>query len=139
MLKLRLVVVSTFLMFTLACGGGYSSPSTTPSPVPAPSPSPSPAPSPAPSGSSSAVAIAVGASTLGNRAYTPDDLNVAAGTTVTWTNTDSVDHTSTSDATGWDSGVVAPGRQFSFAFQTPGTYRYHCAIHPGMVGTVVVR
>jgi plastocyanin len=141
MLTLRLAAVSTFLMFTIACGGGYSSPSTTPSPVPAPapSPSPSPAPSPALGVSSSAVAIAVGASTLGNRAYAPDDLNVAAGTTVTWTNTDSVDHTSTSDATGWNSGTVAPGRQFSFAFQTPGTYRYHCAIHPGMVGTVVVR
>jgi plastocyanin len=142
MLSLRLAAVSTILMFAIACGGGYSSPSTTPSPVPAPSPVAAPLPvppSPAPSGSSSSVAIVVGASTLGNRAYAPDDLNVATGTTVTWTNTDSVDHTSTSDATGWNSGTVAPGGQFSFAFQAPGTYRYHCAIHPGMVGTVVVR
>ena len=135
---LRLTAVSTFLMFTVACGGGYSSPSTTPSPVPAPAPAP-PSPSAAPAASSSSVAIPVGASTLGNRAFMPDDLDVAAGTTVTWTNTDSVAHTSTSDATGWDSGTVAPGGRFSFAFQTPGTYRYHCAIHPGMVGTVVVR
>jgi plastocyanin len=81
----------------------------------------------------------VGASTLGNRAYTPDDLEIAVGTTVTWTNTDSVDHTSTSDGSGWNSGSIAPGGQFSFAFQSAGTFSYHCAIHPGMIGTVVVR
>jgi plastocyanin len=69
----------------------------------------------------------------------PDALNVAVGTTVTWTNTDSISHTSTSDANMWNSGIVAPGGQFSFAFQTAGTFPYHCAIHPGMVGTVVVR
>jgi plastocyanin len=68
----------------------------------------------------------------------PDDVNVAVGATVTWMNTDSVSHTSTSDASGWNSGVLAPGAQFSFAFQTAGTFRYHCAIHPGMIGTVIV-
>jgi plastocyanin len=68
----------------------------------------------------------------------PDDVNVAVGATVTWMNTDSVSHTSTSDASGWNSGIVAPGGQFSFAFQTAGTFRYHCAIHPGMIGTVIV-
>jgi plastocyanin len=83
--------------------------------------------------------IPVGAATLGNQAYAPDELNVAVGSTVTWMNTDSVSHTSTSDVTGWDSGVVAPGGQFSSAFQTAGTFRSHGAIRPGMVGTVVVR
>ena len=58
---------------------------------------------------------------------------------VTWTNTDSVSHTSTSDANAWNSGTVAPGGRFSFAFQTAGTFPYRCTIHPGMVGTVVVR
>jgi plastocyanin len=81
----------------------------------------------------------VNAATLGDRAYAPDVVNVAVGDTVTWTNTDSISHTSTSDATGWDSGIVAPGREFSFAFQSAGTFRYHCTIHPGMIGTVVVR
>jgi plastocyanin len=58
---------------------------------------------------------------------------------VTWVNTDTVSHTSTSNASGWDSGIIAPGRQFSSTFTTTGTFPYHCAIHPGMVGTVVVR
>jgi len=135
MSPLRLVAVSTVLMFATACGGGGSPSPTTPSPTP----SPAPAPTPPPTGSSSAVAIAKGAETLGNRAYAPDDLTVDVGTTVTWTNTDSVSHTSTSDANAWNSGTVAPGGRFSFAFQTAGTFPYHCTIHPGMIGTVVVR
>jgi plastocyanin len=81
----------------------------------------------------------MGAEFLGNRAFTPADLSIAAGTTVTWVNSDATSHTSTSNAAGWDSGIVAPGRQFSFLFQNAGTFPYHCAIHPGMVGTVVVR
>ncbi len=131
MLSWRLAVVSAILMFAIACGGSYSSAS--------PSPSPTPSPAPTPGGPSSSVAIPVGAASLGNRAYTPDDLNVAVGTTVRWMNTDSISHTSTSDVTGWNSGIVAPGGQFSFAFQTAGSFPYHCTIHPGMVGTVVVR
>jgi plastocyanin len=68
----------------------------------------------------------------------PAELNVDVGTRVTWMNADSVSHTSTSNTTGWDSGIVPPGGQFSVAFQSAGTFPYHCAIHPGMVGTVVV-
>ena len=85
------------------------------------------------------VTIPRGAERLGDRAYIPDQVEVAVGATVTWMNTDAVAHTSTSDASGFDSGIVPPGGQFSFAFQREGTFRYHCAIHPGMVGTVVVR
>jgi plastocyanin len=76
---------------------------------------------------------------LGRGAFNPADLNVAVGTTVTWMNNDTVAHTSTSDVLGWNSGIVAPGAQFSFVFPAAGTFSYHCAIHPGMVGTVVVR
>ena len=132
MMSMRLAVVTTVAMLAVACGG-YSSPS------PGPSPTPAPAPTPAPGGAAAAVSIPVGAEALGNRAFTPDALDVAVGTTVTWTNTDSTSHTSTSDATGWNSGIVAPGGKFSFAFQQTGTFSYHCAIHPGMVGTVSVR
>jgi len=85
------------------------------------------------------VSIPSGASTLGTNAFNPSPLTVASGTTVAWTNTDSVAHTSTSDGSGWDSGSLAPGQQFKFTFSTSGTFHYHCAIHPGMVGTVVVQ
>lgn len=127
---MRLVVVSLVLTFTIACGAGYSSSSTSPSPS---------ASDPAPGAAASSIDIPVGAASLGNKAFTPDDLSVAAGTTVTWINTDSIAHTSTSNASGWDSGIVAPAGRFSFTFPTAGTFQYHCAIHPGMVGTVIVR
>jgi plastocyanin len=58
---------------------------------------------------------------------------------VTWVNTDSIPHTSTSDASGWNSGTLAPGQQFNFTFSTNGTFHYHCAIHPAMIGTVIVQ
>lgn len=129
----RLAVCGVFV-FAVACGSTYS-----PAPSTAPSPSAAPTSVPAPAGSTSAVTIPIGASTLGSRAFAPDDVTVAAGTTVSWMNADVVSHTSTSNGGTWDSGVVAPGGQFSVAFPTAGTYQYHCAIHPGMVGTVIVQ
>lgn len=132
MSSFRFAVVSACLVFAAACGDYGDTPTPT-------APSPTPSPTPEPGGSSSSVAIPVGAEVLGNRAYVPDDLNVAVGTTVTWTNIDSVSHTSTSDGAGWNSGLIAPGGRFSVAFQTAGTFPYHCSVHPGMVGTVTAR
>jgi len=137
MLSLRLAAISGVLIVAAACGSNYSS--STPTSPTSPTPAPSPAAPPVSGGSSSTVSIPAGAAVLGTAAFAPDALTVDAGTTVTWTNTDSVAHTSTSDASGWDSGIVAPGGQFSRSFQTAGTFKYHCAIHPGMIGTVVVR
>src|SRR5262245_49581012 len=129
MLSMRFAVVSTVLIFTIACGSSDSSSLA----------APSPSTHPATGAASSSVTIPSGASTLGNRAFAPDDLTVAVGTTVTWTNGDSVAHTSTSDVSGWNSGTVAPGGRFSFTFATPGTYSYHCTIHAGTVGKVEVQ
>lgn len=118
----RLALVSTVLTFAIACGGSDSTPA--------------PSPTPAPGGP--AVTIPTGAQSLGNQAYSPDQITVAVGASVTWTNTDAITHTSTSDTNGWNSGNIAPGGQFSVAFPTAGTFPYHCTIHPGMVGSVVV-
>jgi plastocyanin len=71
--------------------------------------------------------------------FQPATLSVPAGTTVTWHNQDSVQHTVTSDVQGlFDSGVIAPGKKFTYTFPAPGSYSYHCSIHPGMKGTIVV-
>jgi plastocyanin len=128
MIFIRLTLAVVLSLGALACGSDYASPST-----------PSPTPAPVTGGPSSAITIPMGAEVLGNRAFVPGDLEISVGTTVTWTNTDSVGHTSTSNGSGWDSGLIAPGRGFSFTYQTAGTFPYHCTIHPGMVGTVVVR
>ncbi len=76
-----------------------------------------------------------------NFTFQPTPLPIAAGTTVTWTNQDTADHTTTSDTGVWDSGVATPlkkGDTFQFTYKEVGTFPYHCDIHPHMHGTVVV-
>jgi plastocyanin len=92
--------------------------------------------SPASGGETASNAAAVG---IKNFAYDPPTIEVAAGTTVTWTNSDSVPHTVTQNGGGFQSGKMDPGASFSFTFDTPGTYEYHCEYHPNMHGTVVVK
>jgi plastocyanin len=75
-----------------------------------------------------------------NFAFSPATITVSRGATVTWTNDDTTPHTVTTDTSGGpDSGQIQPGQTFSFTFNTTGTFRYHCSIHPQMTGTVVVR
>jgi plastocyanin len=75
---------------------------------------------------------------IADLAFSPDTLTVPVGTTVTWENSDSLPHTSTSDDEVWDSGTLEPGGEFSFTFEEAGTFSYFCKIHPSMNGSVVV-
>jgi hypothetical protein len=70
--------------------------------------------------------------------FQPNSITVQVGTSVTWVNHDSVDHTITLDDGKFDSGNMKSGSEFKFAFSQPGTYSYHCAIHPSMIGVVTV-
>jgi len=70
--------------------------------------------------------------------YQPKAINVSVGTTVQWTNAGKHFHTVTSDGKDWDSGKLSPGEVFSYTFNRPGTYPYHCAIHPDVMRGVVV-
>jgi plastocyanin len=72
-------------------------------------------------------------------AYGPEQLDVLPGQTVLWANVSERTHTVTSDDGLFDSGDVTGGKSFTFRFNTAGTYRYHCTIHPGIVGEVDVR
>ncbi len=74
-----------------------------------------------------------------NMQFMPPQITIPAGTTVVWMNQEaSLAHTITSDTGLWDSGEVQPGQTFSFTFMNPGTFTYHCKIHPFMHGTIVV-
>jgi plastocyanin len=71
--------------------------------------------------------------------FRPDPLQIKAGDTVTWTNNAGTTHTATSDTGAWDTGNLAPAATSSaVSFPTAGTFPYHCAIHPSMVGSVIV-
>jgi plastocyanin len=81
-----------------------------------------------------------------NFAFSPPALPVARGSTVTWINKDSVDHQIVSDASGsqaegaiFTSNPLPIGASYSFKFDIPGTYPYHCSIHPSMKGTITVQ
>ncbi len=72
-------------------------------------------------------------------AFLPPVLTVSAGTTVTWTNHDEEEHTVTSSAGAFSSAGLDSEETFSQTFTQPGTYHYHCALHPHMRATVIVR
>ena len=76
--------------------------------------------------------------TIDNFAFSPPELTVGTGTTVTWTNVQAADHTVTGDDDEFDSAELAEGAEFSQIFDTVGTFTYHCEIHPNMTGTVTV-
>jgi plastocyanin len=65
-------------------------------------------------------------------AYDPEPVRVKAGTTIAWTNYDSVPHTATaSKGDGdWGSGILEQGDQFTYTFTEPGIYAYLCTLHP---------
>jgi len=74
-----------------------------------------------------------------NFTFSPANLRVKTGTTVTWTNKDDIPHgIAWSNNTFTRSKAMDTDDSVSFTFTTPGTYQYFCYIHPHMVGTVVV-
>ncbi len=94
-------------------------------------------PNPAPSTAPETVDVAAG-----NFDFTPAEVRIAVGTTVTWTNM-SRRHTVTADDGRFVSNPLSPGQQFSFTFMEAGTYPFYCEYHgePGgrdMAGTIVV-
>lgn len=72
--------------------------------------------------------------------FDPPSLTVASGDTVTWTNQDPMAHTVVGDNGEFSSnGTIAKnGGTFSYKFTNPATINYHCSIHPGMKGQIVV-
>jgi len=83
--------------------------------------------------------------TMQNFAFNPASITVPKGTTVTWVNQDTADHTIVNDAQGsiaqgalFTSNSLPKGANYSFKFDNPGTYPYHCSIHPSMKATVIV-
>jgi plastocyanin len=75
---------------------------------------------------------------ISNFAYAPASLTVKAGTTVTFTNQDSIRHTITSDDGVFDSGLLGKGETFTYTFDKVGIFPYHCTPHPYMKGTIIV-
>ena len=95
------------------------------------------------------VSIVSGAQTKGTGAFSPNPLSISLANSgvVQWTNDDrdddgyggnGVTHNITSDHRAFAPGSVSPGESYAVTFSTPGTYGYHCSIHPTMTGEVTV-
>lgn len=69
---------------------------------------------------------------MDGNAFSPGEITVQVGATVTWTNLDAVEHTVTSDSGNeLASPMLGKGESWSHTFTEPGTYRYHCIPHAG--------
>ncbi|MEO8031727.1 MAG: plastocyanin/azurin family copper-binding protein [Gemmatimonadota bacterium] len=94
------------------------------------------------------ITIRNGGSALGANAFAPPTLTVSLATAsrVVWSNGDvgsgayptgTTHHILSNNGT-FESADLGPGRTYAFTFADTGHFAYHCAIHPSMVGTVVV-
>ena len=71
--------------------------------------------------------------------FSPAELTVSLGDTVTWTNDDTFLHTTAADSGAWSSAELGRGQRFAFIAARAGRFPYHCAAHPVMRASIVVR
>ena len=136
-MQIRLVVVAVALLGAAACGSSNSSNTTASPSTTTPS---TPTPTTPSTGSTTTVSIPVGAAGLTTTAFAPNPVNIKFGDSLNFVNNDSIAHTATANnGSTFNSGTIAPGGSFKATFSTAGSFAYHCAFHPGMVGTVNVQ
>jgi plastocyanin len=75
----------------------------------------------------------------GENYYTPANVTIHPGDTVTWTNSGKEAHTVTADDDSWGTDDLEPGQSFSQTFTTPGTYSYSCILHDNQTGVITVQ
>lgn len=92
------------------------------------------------SDAASSTPTATSAVTIENFAFSPANITVKKGTTVTWTNKDSTAHTvtETDGKTGPKSGSLSKGDTYSFTFNTTGSFAYVCSFHSNMTASITV-
>ena len=73
-----------------------------------------------------------------NFAFAPHTVDVKMGTTLTVVNEDDTTHTLTAEKGAFDTGDLPGGKSGAITLDAPGTYAFHCEIHPFMTGTIRV-
>ena len=78
-------------------------------------------------------------------AFSPSVITVKMGDTVRWTNQEKATHKVASnphpthtDLPGLVSTILNLGESYSYTFDKKGTWSYHCHLHPGMTGQIIV-
>jgi plastocyanin len=100
--------------------------------------------SPPPGGTADVTITIVGSNT--NMSFSPNPGAVPVGKTVAWQNADvgtyggGTTHNVVSDTGAFTTGPLAPGSTSApIKMTTAGSFAYHCAIHPTMVGSLTVQ
>jgi plastocyanin len=76
--------------------------------------------------------------TVSDNQFSPADVQVSPGTTVTWTWAQGASDHNVSFSDGATSGNKSSGT-FTRTFNSAGTFPYSCTLHPGMSGSVTVK
>lgn len=90
-------------------------------------------------GAEDSKSIAKSEITIDNFTFTPAELSVPVGTTVTWVNHDDIPHTVVENDKKFRSKALDTDDSYSFTFATTGTFQYFCGLHPHMVAKVIVK
>jgi len=77
--------------------------------------------------------------TIDNFTFTPAELTIAKGTTITWINHDDIPHSVVENDKKFRSKALDTDESYSFTFAAEGTFQYFCGLHPHMTGKVIVR
>ncbi len=131
-----IIPATTMVMTPVPTATETESPTTVAPTTPVPTPTAAPTPSLPP-----AVAIPIQ-----NFGFNPQTVTVPVGTTVTWTNYDTVQHQISNSATTtigpgllFASPILGKGDSYSYTFTTAGAFQYYCVVHPYMIGTIFVK
>lgn len=69
-------------------------------------------------------------------AFSPANISVQVGDTVTFTNQDSAPHSGTATNKSFDTGVLNKGESGTIKVSKAGNFDYFCVVHPSMKGKV---
>lgn len=71
-------------------------------------------------------------------AFQPADITAKVGQVIAFANTGSAAHTATLDSGQCATPNISTGKSDGLVFSTTGSYKFHCAIHSAMTGTIVI-
>jgi len=121
-----LLAASIIVALTAWNCGGSSGSSTNPTAPATPAPAPTAA---------NATTITIQGD-RGSQSFAPNPGTVVQGNMVVWQNMDNLTHHIVLNDGSLDTGDIAPGKSSPAMPLTVNGARYHCTIHPGMVGSI---
>ena len=71
--------------------------------------------------------------------FSPASVTINQDDSITWTNTDTINHQVVANNGSFASPILGPGKSWTRKFTRGGTFRYRDSLHPSLRGTVVVR